>query len=160
VWQRKSSDSGTTSFIFTPCVPDPATLDAVSPEACGVPTAYRAHLRRGETPCAACRRANAAYARQCRDKAEKRERKRRRRIGAYGVIKEIEILSTLPVEERQEYRRIQRRKRRSVTAQERLRELGRKAGRLHQERQERLAEEPPDTWYEDLVERMRAKSTA
>lgn len=40
--------------------------------ACGTPTAYNRHIRRGETPCDACRSANAAYKREWRARRDGR----------------------------------------------------------------------------------------
>jgi hypothetical protein len=105
------------------------------PAPCGTPRGYRAHLRRREPPCGPCREANTAAAHENRAELEERERDRKRRISGYGVVKETQLLSALPLEEQEEYRRIQRRKRRSAGTEQRMRELGSKAHELHARRQ-------------------------
>ena len=42
-----------------------------APSPCGTPAAYRRHLRRKESPCAACRKAKRGEAQQQRDEARK-----------------------------------------------------------------------------------------
>lgn len=126
----------------------------------GPPGEYRAHLRRGDTPCAACRAANTADSRRLKDELEERMWQRHERMSPWGVFKHATILSALPPEEYEEARRLERRKRLSPAADQRLTELNHRAAVLHEAKQKWRAENPPDTsWYEELKDRMWAKLT-
>ena len=74
-------------------------------------------------------------------------RLRRERWSPWGEYKHATILSALPVEEREEAVRLERRKRLSAASEERLAQLTHKAAQLHQARQEH-GDAPPDTsWF-------------
>jgi hypothetical protein len=128
--------------------------------ACGTPQGYRLHLNQGETPCVACRVANTAYSRQVRAETEERMRQRRERMSPWGVFKHGQILHALPIEERDEVERLERRKRLSAASQKRLAELVHRACDLHEQKRRWRAENPPDTsWFDEIKERMWASLT-
>jgi hypothetical protein len=83
-------------------------------------------------------------------------------MSGYGVLKELQVLSTLPLEEQEEYRRIQRRKHRSDVAEKRTGELGHKAHQLHVRREveARIPDNDLFLYTQQVGERMRARQPA
>ncbi len=80
--------------------------------------------------------------------------------GAYGHLMINAIFTYLTEEETEEYRRLERRKNRRPDVepppdvQARLEELWAMASERRKAEKERLAAEPPDTWFDQLAERM------
>jgi hypothetical protein len=72
-----------------------------------------------------------------------------------------EILSCLPIDECDEYHRLESRKRRSATQQRRMQELWDLASKLHrQERERRMSASPEDDlvlYAQDIGKRMRSR---